>query len=59
VLLQLLDRLEASALFAEESCSYSPRDLREHMDAWLTHAQQHLQRTPDGQNANANANAIN
>ena len=46
VLLGLLDRLEAGALFTEESCSYSPRDLQDHVSAWLGHAQDHLQRMP-------------
>lgn len=43
VLLQLLDRLESSALFTEESCSFSQTDLHEHLHGWLTKAQAQLQ----------------
>ena len=38
VLLQLLDRLESSALFTEESCSFSQADLHEHLRGWLDKA---------------------
>lgn len=45
VLLQLLDRLESSALFTEESCSFSQADLHQHLQQWLlkAHAQLHPQ----------------
>lgn len=39
VLNQLLDRLESSALFSEESCSFSQRDLLDAMSQWLQRAQ--------------------
>lgn len=41
VLLQLLDRLESSALFTEESCSFSQTDLHQHLHGWVdkAHAQ--------------------
>lgn len=42
VLLQLLDRLESSALFTEESCSFSQADLHEHLRGWLDKAQAQL-----------------
>lgn len=35
VLGQLLDRLESSALFSEESCSFSQRDLLDGVAQWL------------------------
>lgn len=38
VLLNLLDRLESSALFAEESCSFSQRDLLDSLQLWLDKA---------------------
>lgn len=38
VLHQLLDRLEAGALFSEESCSFSPRELHDGLQRWLDHA---------------------
>ena len=38
VLLQLLDRLESSALFSEESCSFSQRDLFDSLQLWLDKA---------------------
>jgi hypothetical protein len=38
VLLQLLDRLESSALFSEESCSFSPKGLLENLQAWVDKA---------------------
>ncbi len=38
VLLGLLDRLESSALFAEESCSFSQRDLLDSLQLWLDKA---------------------
>lgn len=42
VLLQLLDRLESSALFTEESCSFSQTDLHEHLRGWLGKARAQL-----------------
>ena len=44
VLLGLLDRLESSALFAEESCSFSQTDLLDSLQMWLDKAQATLQR---------------
>ena len=38
VLLGLLDRLESSALFTDESCSFSHRDLQDSMQLWLDKA---------------------
>lgn len=38
VLDHLLLPLESSGLFTEESCSYSPGDLAEQLQAWLAHA---------------------
>ena len=43
VLLQLLDRLESSALFTEESCSFSQSDLYAHLQGWLQKAHAQLQ----------------
>ena len=45
VLLQLLDRLESSALFTEESCSFSQTELKTHVRAWLNKAHQQLHAT--------------
>jgi hypothetical protein len=42
VLGTLLDRLEASALFSEESCSFSQKDLLDHLKIWLQKAEQNL-----------------
>jgi hypothetical protein len=42
VLLGLLDRLESSALFSEESCSFSQRDLLDSLQLWLDKAAQQL-----------------
>ena len=42
VLLQLLDRLESSALFTEESCSFSQTDLHQHLRGWLDKAHTQL-----------------
>ncbi len=42
VLGQLLDRLEAGALFSEESCSFSQKDLLEGLRAWADKARQTL-----------------
>ncbi len=38
VLLQLLDRLESSALFSEESCSFSQIALFDSLQLWLDKA---------------------
>ena len=42
VLQQLLDRLESAALFSEESCSFSQKDLMDSLQQWLEHAQRQL-----------------
>ena len=42
VLDQLLDRLESSALFSEESCSFSQEDLLNSLQVWLVKAHQAL-----------------
>lgn len=42
VLNSLLDRLEASALFEGESCSFSQHDLQTHLQGWLAQAGQRL-----------------
>ena len=44
VLMQLLDRLESSALFSDESCSFSQRDLLDSLQLWLDKAQGQLQK---------------
>lgn len=38
VLHSLLDRLESSALFSEESCSFSQQDLVENLQIWVDKA---------------------
>ena len=38
VLLGLLDRLESSALFSEESCSFSQKDLLANLQRWVDKA---------------------
>lgn len=38
VLNDLLDRLSASALFSDESCSFSQKDLLDGLQSWLAHA---------------------
>lgn len=43
VLLNLLDRLESSALFTEESCSFSRKDLLDHLQGWVDQARTRLQ----------------
>lgn len=43
VLLNLLDRLESSALFSEESCSFSRSSLLDHLQAWVDKAGASLQ----------------
>jgi hypothetical protein len=42
VWLALLDRLESSALFSEESCSFSQTDLFDSLGLWLDKAEQQL-----------------
>jgi len=42
VLLNLLDRLESSALFSEESCSFSQKDLLDNLQAWVDKARGQL-----------------
>ena len=46
VLLNLIDRLESSALFTEESCSFSQRELHDSLALWLDKARVQLERTP-------------
>lgn len=46
VLDQLLDRLESSALFSEDSCSFSQSDLQASLALWLDKAQAQFQNTP-------------
>jgi len=38
VWLGLIDRLESSALFSEESCSFSQSSLLDNLDSWLAQA---------------------
>jgi hypothetical protein len=45
VLQQLLDRLESSALFSEESCSFSQKELLDSLQLWLDKAQTLLDKT--------------
>jgi hypothetical protein len=42
VLNDILDRLESGALFTEESCSFSQRDLLDSLALWSSKAQQQL-----------------
>ena len=42
VWLGLIDRLESSALFSEESCSFSQVDLLDSLSMWLDKAEQQL-----------------
>lgn len=44
VLLQLLDRLESSALFTEESCSFSHSGLLDSLQMWIDKAQLQLKK---------------
>ena len=44
VLMQLLTSLESSALFTEESCSFSQIDLIDKLQMWLDKAGQEMQR---------------
>jgi hypothetical protein len=43
VLMQLMNRLESSALFTDESCSFSRHDLLDSLQLWLDKAEQNLQ----------------
>lgn len=51
VLLQLLSRLESSALFTEESCSFSRQDLLDSLQLWLDKTAQALAAQSGGQAA--------
>ena len=42
VLNNILDRLESSALFTEESCSFSQTGLLENLEVWIEKAQSRL-----------------
>ena len=42
VLLNPLDRLESSALFSEESCSFSQKDLLDNLQVWVDKARAQL-----------------
>jgi len=44
VLAQLLNRLESSALFTEESCSFSQKELLDSLQLWLDKAGLYLQK---------------
>jgi hypothetical protein len=46
VLLQLMDRLESSALFSEESCSFSQQELLNSVQTWLDKARAALPNLP-------------
>jgi hypothetical protein len=46
VWLNLIDRLESSALFSEESCSFSQVDLLDSLAMWLDKAGQQLHTSP-------------
>lgn len=46
VLDDLLNRMEAGALFSEESCSFSQGDLLDSLQLWLDKARQRLAQTP-------------
>lgn len=45
VLQQLLDRLESSALFSEESCSFSQKELLDSLQMWIDKAKIQLEKT--------------
>lgn len=45
VLLNLLDRLESSALFTEESCSFSQKDLIDNLLLWADKARSQLEKS--------------
>ena len=42
VLMQLLDRQESSALFSDESCSFSRNELLDSLQLWMENAQLQL-----------------
>lgn len=42
VLAEITDRIESSALFDEESCSYSQSDLLEALEVWAQKARERL-----------------
>jgi hypothetical protein len=44
VLAEITDRIESSALFDEESCSYSQSDLLEALEVWARKAQDKLRK---------------
>jgi hypothetical protein len=44
VLSQLLNRLESGALFTEESCSFSQKDLLDSLQLWMDKARLQLQK---------------
>ncbi len=46
VLDNLTDRLQASALFTEESCSFSRQDLIDSLRLWLDKARERIDRQP-------------
>ena len=46
VLMDLLDRLESSALFSEESCSFSQSGLLDNLQLWIDKARVQLQPPP-------------
>ncbi|TAF87732.1 MAG: hypothetical protein EAZ54_00720 [Curvibacter sp.] len=46
VLHQLMDRLESSALFSEESCSFSQRDLVDSLQMWADKAAIRISNSP-------------
>jgi hypothetical protein len=48
VLLGLLDRLESSALFSEESCSFSQQGLLDNLQVWVDKARVQLQSPAPG-----------
>lgn len=43
VLLQLFDRLEASTLAAEESCTFNQQELRDNLYGWVDKAREQLE----------------
>jgi hypothetical protein len=47
VLDNLTDRLQASALFTEESCSFSRQDLLDSLQLWLDKARERVDRQAD------------
>ena len=54
VLGQLLDRIEAGALFTEESCSFSQKDLLASLQLWADKARHPLQPSPSANTGPAN-----